>query len=87
MIPRRLAEPAVGAGFDAGRLHDVIDRIAVVCESFTREGVTPLLHPHVGGWVETEPEVRQVLASVEPELLGFGPNTGTCDGPEWIPRP
>lgn len=76
MVPRRLAEPAVGADFDAGRLRSVIDRIGEVCVALKREGVTALLHPHVGGWVETEAEVRQVLDSVEPELLGFGPDTG-----------
>jgi len=76
MVPRRLAEPAVGADFNAGRLYDVIDRIGEVCSAFKREGVTALLHPHVGGWVETEAEVRQVLDAIEPALLGFGPDTG-----------
>jgi inosose dehydratase len=40
------------------------------------EGVTAALHPHVGGWVETEHEVRTVLDAVGPDLLAFGPDTG-----------
>ena len=76
MIPRRLAEPTVGADFKASRLQNIIDRMANVCAAFKREGVTALLHPHVGGWVETEAEVRQVLDSIDPDMLGFGPDTG-----------
>jgi inosose dehydratase len=76
MVPSRLADPAVGADFDAGRLGTVIERIAEVCSAFRQEGVTALLHPHVGGWVETESEVRQVLDSIPAEHLGFGPDTG-----------
>ena len=40
------------------------------------EGVTAALHPHVGGWVETEHELRAVLDEVGPDLLAFGPDTG-----------
>ena len=40
------------------------------------EGVTAALHPHVGGWVETEHELRTVLDGVGPDLLAFGPDTG-----------
>ena len=40
------------------------------------EGVTAALHPHVGGWVETEHELRAVLDGVGPDLLAFGPDTG-----------
>lgn len=76
MVPSRLANPAVGADFDAGRLSTVIERIAEVCSALQQEGVTALMHPHVGGWVETEAEVRQVLDSIAPDLLGFGPDTG-----------
>jgi inosose dehydratase len=76
MIPQRLAAPAVGAAFHAGRLEAVINRMAALCEVFRHEGIHPLLHPHVGGWVETEREVRAVLDSIDADLLGFGPDTG-----------
>lgn len=36
----------------------------------------PALHPHVGTWVEIEPEVDAVLAAVPDTILGFGPDTG-----------
>jgi len=35
-----------------------------------------VLHPHVGGWTETEHEVRTVLDGIGRELLAFGPDTG-----------
>jgi inosose dehydratase len=72
----RTQHPAVGHGFDAERLKVVVDGIAACCEAMRAEGVTAALHPHVGGWVETEHEVRTVLDEVGPDLLAFGPDTG-----------
>ncbi len=72
----RLAHPAVGRGFDADRLKVVVDGIAGCCAAMREEGVQAALHPHVGGWVETEHEVRTVLDQVGPDLLAFGPDTG-----------
>ena len=46
------------------------------CAAMRAEGVTAALHPHVGGWVETEHELRAVLDGVGPDLLAFGPDTG-----------
>ena len=40
------------------------------------EGVLAALHPHVGGWIEVEHEVRTVLDEVGADLLAFGPDTG-----------
>ena len=73
--PRR-AHPAVGHGFDPDRLEVVVDGIALCCAAMRDEGVTAALHPHVGGWVETEHELRAVLDGVGPDLLAFGPDTG-----------
>ena len=72
----RLAHPAVGRGFDADRLEVVVDGIAGCCAAMREEGVQAALHPHVGGWVETEHELRTVLDEVGPDLLAFGPDTG-----------
>lgn len=72
----RVKTPAVGAGFDAGRLENVIADIAVIAEAIRNEGVFPLLHSHVGGWVETEHEVTRVLDTIPSDQLGFGPDTG-----------
>jgi inosose dehydratase len=74
--PARVGAPAVGAGFDRARLELVIERIAVVAEAITAEGVIPCFHPHVGSWIETEREVRAVLESVDASILSFGPDTG-----------
>lgn len=74
--PARISTPAVGAGFDAGRLELVIERIAAVAGAITAQGVTPCFHPHVGSWIETEREVRALLDSVDGAILSFGPDTG-----------
>jgi len=72
----RIDRPAMGTAFDAARLEVVVDGIARCCAAMRAEGVTAALHPHVGGWVETEHEVRAVLDAVGPDLLAFGPDTG-----------
>jgi inosose dehydratase len=72
----RFRLPAVGADFDADRLSIIVDGIALACAAMRAEGVQAALHPHVGGWVETEHEVRAVLDRVDPSLLAFGPDTG-----------
>ena len=78
-VPRgepRQVTPAVGTDFDAERLQVVVDGVAACCAAMREEGVTAALHPHVGGWIETEREVRAVLDGIGPELLAFGPDTG-----------
>jgi inosose dehydratase len=72
----RMERPAVGAAFDAARLEVVVDGVARCCAAMREEGVTAALHPHVGGWIETEHEIRAVLDAVDPDLLAFGPDTG-----------
>lgn len=72
----RRAKPAIGAAFDRGRLETVIENIATVCKVISAAGLRPVLHPHVGGWVETEEEIRAVLDDLGPDVIGFGPDTG-----------
>jgi inosose dehydratase len=72
----RTEHPGVGHGFDPDRLDVVVEGIAACCRAMRDEGVTAALHPHVGGWVETEHELRAVLDGVGPDLLAFGPDTG-----------
>ena len=72
----RMEHPAVGASPDPRRMDIIIDGIAAACAAMLAEGVLAALHPHVGGWVETEAEVRAVLDGVGPDLLAFGPDTG-----------
>ncbi|MFH5824506.1 sugar phosphate isomerase/epimerase family protein [Georgenia sp. AZ-5] len=73
-VPDRLARPAVGANSSRARLARVVDELGAVAATLASEGVRPLLHPRVGGLVETEAEVTAVLASSD--VLGFGPDTG-----------
>ncbi|MEU4215835.1 sugar phosphate isomerase/epimerase [Actinoplanes sp. NPDC026623] len=75
-LPARMAEPAVGAGFDAGRLDRAIDACAAVCRALLAEGLRPLHHSHVGGVFETEHEIVRLLDDLGPDLIGFGPDTG-----------
>ena len=74
--PERLAAPAVGAGFDAGRLDRAIDACGEVCRVLRAEGLRPLHHSHVGGVFETEHEITRLLDDLGPDVIGFGPDTG-----------
>jgi inosose dehydratase len=74
--PERIAQPAVGAAFDAARLDLLIERIGATGEAITSQGITPCFHPHVGSWIETESEVRALLDSIGSSVLSFGPDTG-----------
>lgn len=75
-VPERTRTPAIGANFEPGRLDRVIQDLASIAETLTNEGLRPLLHPHVGGWIETENEVERVLDDIPERVLGFGPDTG-----------
>src|SRR5699024_4790489 len=73
--PRTL-RPAVGTEADDGRLERITELLTAVGEAVTGEGVMPILHPHVGTWVETEQGTRHLLAGIDPSLLGVGPDIG-----------
>jgi len=75
-VPARMAQPAVGAGFDAGRLDRAIDNCGTVCRALQAEGLRPLHHSHVGGVFETEEEIVRLLDDLGPDVIGFGPDTG-----------
>lgn len=75
-LPHRLAAPAIGAGFDAGRLDRAIDMCGEVCRVLSTEGLRPLHHSHVGGVFETEHEITRLLDALGPGVIGFGPDTG-----------
>jgi inosose dehydratase len=75
-LPARMAEPAVGAGFDAGRLARAIDNCGTVCRVLQAEGLRALHHSHVGGVFETENEIVRLLDDLGPDVIGFGPDTG-----------
>jgi inosose dehydratase len=75
-LPARLAEPAVGAGFDEGRLTRAIDNCGTVCRTLAAEGLRPLHHSHVGGVFETEYEITRLLDDLGPDVIGAGPDTG-----------
>ncbi len=75
-VPARMAEPAVGAGFDEYRLARAIDNCGAVCLVLQSEGLRPLHHSHVGGVFETEAEIVRLLDDLGPDVIGFGPDTG-----------
>jgi inosose dehydratase len=75
-VPERLKSPSIGAEFDEGRFQNVLEDIATVAQAINSEGVYPLLHGHVGGWVETEEEIRRVLDTLGADVIGYGPDTG-----------
>ncbi|MFG1610889.1 sugar phosphate isomerase/epimerase family protein [Actinoplanes sp. NPDC049265] len=75
-LPARIARPAVGADFDAGRLDRAIDNVGTVCRVLRTEGIWPLHHSHVGGVFETEAEITRLLDDLGPDVIGAGPDTG-----------
>jgi len=75
-LPARRERPAVGAGFDEGRLALAIENCGIVCRVLQSEGLRPLHHSHVGGVFETEEEIVRVLDDLGPDVIGFGPDTG-----------
>jgi inosose dehydratase len=75
-LPARLAQPAVGAGFDEGRLTRAIDNCGAVCRVLAAEGLRPLHHSHVGGVFETGYEITRLLDDLGPDVIGAGPDTG-----------
>jgi inosose dehydratase len=75
-VPARMARPAVGAGFDEGRLERAVERCGAVCEALQAGGIRPLHHSHVGGVFETEAEVVRLLDDLGPDVIGVGADTG-----------
>jgi inosose dehydratase len=75
-LPARMADPAVGADFNADRLALAIENVGIISQVLQREGLRPLHHSHVGGVFETESEITQLLDTLGPDVIGFGPDTG-----------
>lgn len=72
----RAARPACGAEADEARLDRIVTLLTAVSQAVVAEGVLPILHPHVGTWIETAEETRYVLDHIDASLLGFGPDVG-----------
>lgn len=72
----RVITPAVGAQADDARLDSVVETLTAACSAAVAEGVLPILHPHVGTWVETAAETRYVMDRIDASILGFGPDVG-----------
>lgn len=75
-VPARMAVPAVGADFDRDRLALAIENCGIICQILQSQGLRPLHHSHVGGVFETEAEITELLDTLGPDLIGFGPDTG-----------
>lgn len=75
-VPARIARPAVGADFDKDRLALAIENCGIICQVLQSEGLRPLHHSHVGGVFETENEIVELLDTLGPDVIGFGPDTG-----------
>ena len=75
-LPARMAQPAIGADYNPDRLALAIDNCGIICQTLTSHGLRPLHHSHIGGVFETEHEITQLLDTLGPDLIGFGPDTG-----------
>lgn len=74
--PERNARPAQGFDANDDRLRRICDGLVLVAEALAEAGVAAALHPHVGCWIETETETRNVLDWSRGTSLQFGPDTG-----------
>lgn len=72
----RVERPAIGADADPERRERIRLLLTDIGRAVTGEGVLPILHPHVGTWVETAAETRYLLDGIDAELMGFGPDVG-----------
>ena len=75
-VPWRLARPALGTRPDPGTFARAVAQIGAAAGVLAAEGLRALLHPKVGGLVETEAEVVGVLDTLPADVIGFGPDTG-----------
>jgi inosose dehydratase len=57
----------------------LVEGITEVCTVARAEfGLSPVLHPHAGSYVELADEIERLLAAVPPELAGLCLDTGHC---------
>jgi len=81
--PRRA--PTAGRGGEAERLTGAdrdgfLDRIRSVARMGVEQfGLQVTMHAHAAGFVEFEDEIEDVLAAIEPQLLGVCLDTGHCE--------
>jgi inosose dehydratase len=81
--PRRA--PTAGRSAEAERLRGadragLLERIEAVARMGTEEfGLQVTMHAHAAGFVEFEDELEDVLAAIEPALLGVCLDTGHCE--------
>ena len=76
----RIAEVAVGAQFDQGRLDRLVELLTDAAEVLKAEGVRAGAHNHIGTWLETEYEIDYLLANTDPSVLGASLDVGHL---EW----
>jgi inosose dehydratase len=72
----RVQHPAQGRSPDESRLQRMKELMGIVANTTLAEGVRSALHQHVGTFIETEEETRNVLDAFDGRTLGFGPDTG-----------
>lgn len=72
----RVAHPARAWDGDPARLERIVELLTEISKVVTAEGVHPILHPHIGIWVEKADKTRYVLDRADPKLLGLGPDVG-----------
>ena len=84
-LPARMADPAVGADFNADRLALAIENCGIICQVLQSQGLRPLHHSHIGGVFETEHEITALLDTLGPTSSASGPTPVTCAGPASIP--
>jgi inosose dehydratase len=78
-VPERIA--TAGRSVVAARCSDsefalLMEGIRAVAEVAREEGVIPVLHPHVAGYIEFRDEIDRALGALDPELISLCIDTG-----------
>jgi inosose dehydratase len=69
--PRQAETAADDAGFE--QMAETMNRVGRMSRA---SGVTAAMHPHWGTVVETAAEIDRLLELLDPDLVGFAPDTG-----------
>jgi len=60
--------PDAAPRFDADRWGQMVDQLNALADVARRHGVYPVVHPHVGGYLEFEDEIERLVADTDLDL-------------------
>jgi inosose dehydratase len=61
---------------DPARLRHLVELIDRIADLALAQGITPVIHPHAGCYIEFEDEIERVMAALDPARVGICIDTG-----------